>query len=204
MSLRPLVLSALLTISTAAGAAPDARPLPTPPKYTTPNYAITFDVPRNTTYCPLPKGWIGSDHGTTIFLAPPKLCGGAGYPSSGRGFEPAQTPRIEVYYGYVDDFAPEPCLVAGHARLFGRQQALCRSERDGMEVLTAHGYYETDTAAEVYLSLAVPAKDEPQYMRAFLELVASVRTCRPAWSDDGKPISTSHIGDGSPCAGGWF
>ena len=205
MIFRSLVFSAALMMSGAAAAAtPAVRPLPTPPKFASDVYAITFDVPRNTTYCPVPSHWQGSDHGTIIFLAPSKSCGGVGYPSSGRGFEPAQTPRIEVYYGYDAGSELEPCRLAGHARLFEREEALCSNEQHGLAVLTVHGDYKADIVAEVYLTLVAPAKDEPRYIKTFLALVASVHTCKAVWTDDGKPKKTSSIGHGPPCDAPWF
>jgi hypothetical protein len=205
MIVRRLVFFAALTMSGVACASPDVRPLPAPPKYASPNYAIAFDVPRDTTYCPLPRNWVGSDHGTTIFFTPPKLCGGAGYPSSARGFEPAQTPRIEIYYQYdLGETEQGPCRAAGSARLLGHQEALCRSQSDGLETLTIHGTYKADIAAEVYLTLVAPAKDEPRYIKPFLALVASVHTCKAVWTDDGKPKKTSSIGHGPLCDAQWF
>jgi hypothetical protein len=204
MIVRRLVFLATLMMSGVACASPDVRPLPAPPKYASPNYTLAFDVPRGMTYCPLSKDWVGSDHGTVIFFTPPARCGGAGYPSSSRGFEPEQTPRIEVFYGYDAGNELEPCRLAGHARLFGREEALCSKEQHGLTVLTVHGDYKADVAAEVYLTLVAPAKDEPRYIKTFLALVASVHTCKAVWTDDGKPKKTSSIGHGPPCDAQWF
>ena len=77
-----------------------AAALVAPPVYVSPNYNLSFRSPPGAYYCPLPKGWVGSDHGTILFLQRPARCGGAGYPSSSRGFEPAGLSRIDVYYGY--------------------------------------------------------------------------------------------------------
>jgi hypothetical protein len=200
-----LALFAALLPSSIAHASAAVRPLPTPPKYASANYAVAFDVPRNTTYCPLPADWVGSDHGTTIFLTPPKLCGGAGYPSSARGFEPARTPRIEVFYAYeVEDSAPDPCRVAGHARLLGRREALCLSEQDGLETFTAGGTYKADETVQIYLSLVAPAKDRQRYMKPFLALVASVHACRSTWTGSRAPKKSWSTGHGPPCDAKWF
>ena len=62
--------------------------------FTSVNYPMTFKAPASAFFCPLSPDWVGSDHGTTVFLARPKACYGAGYPSSSRGFEPGDFPRI--------------------------------------------------------------------------------------------------------------
>ena len=205
MIARYLALCAALIVPGLAAASVAGHPLPAPSKYATSNYAVAFDVPRSTTYCPLPKDWVGSDHGTTIFLTPPKLCGGAGYPSSSRGFEPARTPRIEVYYGYTDSVSePAPCHLAGHARLFEREEALCSDKQDGLAILTVHGNYDADEPAEIQLSLVASAQDQPRYAKAFLALVASVHACKASWPDSRNPKKVSFIGHGPPCDAKWF
>ena len=57
-----------------------SAPIPTPPIFVTPVYALTFRSPSATTICALPVDWTGSDHGTVMFLLPPKQCGGARFP----------------------------------------------------------------------------------------------------------------------------
>jgi hypothetical protein len=76
-----------------------AVPVAAPPVFVGGDYALTFQTPRKTTICALPSDWVGSNHGTVIFLRPPKRCGGVGYPSSSRGFSD-DVPRIEVFYAY--------------------------------------------------------------------------------------------------------
>src|SRR5271156_6676533 len=84
-----------------------SAPTPAPSLYVTENYALTFRTPPHTTICALPDSWVGSDHGTVIFLAPPRSCGRPGFPSSSRGFR-GNVPRIEVYYAYRVEETPAP------------------------------------------------------------------------------------------------
>ena|SRR5215472_294217 len=49
-------------------------PLPAPGLYVTSNYGLMAKIPKGLTYCPLPEGWEGSDHGTVLFIEPPSGC----------------------------------------------------------------------------------------------------------------------------------
>src|ERR1700761_7268156 len=121
-------------IAAAAGASAPVEkptaPLPTPPAFASEQYGLTFRTPPGSTYCSLPDNWTGSDHGTVIFLAPPKRCWGAGFPSSGRGFD-GNAPRVEVFYAYdlgddEEGRKPPPCREVGRVLFLGKTRPLCR------------------------------------------------------------------------------
>lgn len=173
-----LVLGALL----AGGSAWAAKPLPTPSLYISIDKGLSFRTPTTSTYCPLPKDWIGSDHGTTVFLTPPKICGGVGYPSSGRGFSPDTTPRINVYYGWwLDDFPPEPpCKAQAKAQLFGRQQSVCRVDGGNMKAVQVYSRYQAEGSepAEVYFTLVTTPKRYAADMKVFRAMLLSVKRCK--------------------------
>jgi hypothetical protein len=180
-----------------------AKPLPAKGDYATGIYGLTFKAPQHALYCPLPDDWTGSDHGTVVFLESPRACYGAGYPSSGRGFEPADVPRIEIYYGYdlgEDEAKPPPCKVAGTATLFGKKANLCRDNWRGLVTLAVSGRYTADQPAEFVATLVVEPVDQQRYLPLFTTLVASVRTCSEKWTDGGlDKKKTFVIGQGPPC-----
>jgi len=182
------------------------KPLPAIGDFSTGNYDLTFKPPEHAMYCPLPDGWTGSDHGTIVFLEPPRLCYGAGYPSSGRGFEPAQTARIEIYYGYSfgDDGAKPPaCKAAGVVMLFGKKTLLCRDAWRGLATLSASGQYEADSPAEFSATLVAKPTDLNRYLPEFAKLIASVRPCSTKFK--GSDRKTFVVGHGSACPPGqWF
>lgn len=174
------MFAAVAFLGLTSGVCQAAPPKPAPAVFVTRNYGITFASPIGTTYCPLPAGWIGSDHGTIVFLVPPGKCGGAGYPSNGRGFRPSDVRRIEVYYGYALDDAelsPAPCDRIGTTRLFGVDHAICET-RDRMTIRqTVRAGYLLDEKSEVSITLVTTAERLAQDCVPFQQLVTSVRAC---------------------------
>jgi len=209
-----LLLFGLVLVSSAV--ARDRKP-PRPVKpepavgdFTSVNYPMTFKAPPNAFYCPLSDDWVGSDHGTDVFLAPPKACYGAGYPSSSRGFEPGDVPRINVFYGWdqrEDDWKPPPCHATESATLFGKPVKLCREMSDGMATISATGYFVSGGAMEAIITLVVRPGDENRYMPVFKTLLATVHSCTTMWNEDGpgekkKPAAW---GNGPRCPPGqWY
>jgi hypothetical protein len=165
-------------------------------------YGLTFDAPNSGFYCALPADWSGSDHGTVIFLAPPKRCDGAGYPSSGREFN-GNPPRVEVFYAYdvADDDVgskPPPCKTIGHVRFLGQSRQLCRkSSRQGVDV-SVSAKYSADQPAETTLTLVTSRSRLADDLPKFERLLESARTCTATWHDakGGEPFTT---GSGPPC-----
>jgi len=97
----PAILFGVLTSALAHASEPVvAAPKPAPGLFATDTFGIIARIPRGLTYCPLPSNWIGSNHGTDVYLVPPAGCDeGVGYVSAGR---PLTTivPTISIYYGY--------------------------------------------------------------------------------------------------------
>src|SRR5579885_2782932 len=89
-----------------------------------------------------------------FFVVPPKKCGGAGFPSSTRGFSPPDTPRIEVYYGFVVEEASRPrCRAVGAIYIAGQRRMLCRGRTGRLTTLETSARYDAGDTAEVSLRL---------------------------------------------------
>lgn len=58
---RAVALAALLSTALPLCAAE-----PAPRIYMTPKYGLLMQMPASYFHCPLPDGWIGADHGTTL------------------------------------------------------------------------------------------------------------------------------------------
>ncbi len=184
----------------ATGGSPLIRAELAPPVYATGNYALTFRTPPNLTYCPLSDDWVGSDHGTTLFLVPPLRCGGTGYPSSARSFTPLNTPRIEVYYGYLIEDAPpdRPCRMTSRLWFMGKASPLCKGRVGRMITLETWGSYEADEPAEVSLRLVTTQGRLASDTKILIRLATSLHACHVA---DASPPS----GAGAPCPkASWF
>lgn len=201
---RAFVRDAMMVMAAWAVAAPclAGPPKPAPAAYATPNYALTFQVPPGLTYCPMPADWVGSDHGTTLFLTPPKACGGVGLPSGGRGFTPARTPRIEIYYGWRSEDDPaRPCRrPRGTVRFFGGRATLCRVRRDGLAGVELHARYRLSSSdAEAVFTLLTMRRRLARDLERFEALAQSARACVPEGAEKG-------FGSGAPCPPGvrWF
>ncbi|HEY3797434.1 MAG TPA: hypothetical protein VGL58_03705 [Caulobacteraceae bacterium] len=192
------MIAALATVALVQAQGVDPRAAPS--VYATHNYALTFRTPPKVTYCPLPDGWVGSDHGTVLFLVPPRRCGGAGFPSSSRGFAPSDTPRIEVYYGYTRDGPPSVsrCRLAGTIRLINGERPLCASTDGRLTVLETLAPYDAGEAAEVSLRLVTQPRRLAADRKALAHLALSLHTCRVL---DFSP----QFGSGAPCPNApWF
>ena len=173
------LLAALIAFPACA-----AGPLPAQGTFVSPSYAITFVASPGLTYCPLPDNWVGSDHGTILFLLPPRTCDGAGYASMARGFEPPTVPRIEVEYERWDDaFHSPPCQQVGHIRFLGRLHPLCRSRWRGMVVREVSGLYIADDQTEAILTLVTFPSRLSRDLMILRALAASARPCAIPWQD---------------------
>lgn len=173
------------------------------------NYALTFSAPVHTFFCRLSDDWVGSDHGTVIFLKRPRACYGAGYPSSSRGFEP-NVPRIEVYYGYdvwdgdeADRPAPPACQQVGLLRMLGAPRKICKTIDHSLTVLTASATYQSDAASELDVALATTPERLSQDLVVFRRFAATVRTCKDFDARVKGPGSTWGVGARCP-AGRWY
>jgi hypothetical protein len=203
-----LVAQSLAVCLAAAGAAPATAEPPrrTPSQFATGQHGLTFRVPRGTTYCPLPRGWIGSDHGTVIFLERPRDCGGAGYPSSGRGFDPGNVARINVYYSYwmgEDEPPPAPCHQVATVRMLRRMRPVCQSREAGQIVWEVSARYRADLESEAVLRLVTRPERLSLDAPLFRALVASLRTCSEVWRNGRKSFVVG-VGPRCPAAAKFF
>ncbi len=188
-----VVLAALVTYPAFAAQPNAARGV-----FVSPSYALMFIAPPNLTYCPLPEGWTGSDHGTILFLVSPRSCGDAGYPSMARGFEPPTVPRIEVEYERWDDSFPSPsCRRVGRIRFLGHLHDLCRSQWRGMAVREVTGLYVADDQTEAIVTLITFPSRLSRDLTVLRALAASTHPCAIPWQD---AQGRKHIeGSGQPC-----
>jgi hypothetical protein len=189
-----------MLIALALTAAVLSTPIPTPPVFVAGNYALTFQSPPATTICALPADWVGSNHGTVLFLQPPKECGGVGYPSSSRAFS-EDVPRIEVYYAYwMGDpgTGPPPCNhIVGRIHFIAKSRRLCQTTQGRDVRLSVSARYTADAPAWVEVALVTPTTRLSMDMRAFRRLAGSLKPCKGSWStSDGKSGS---FGVGAPC-----
>lgn len=196
----------IMVLLLCGGTAAAGSPRPAPRIYVTPNYALTFRAPARSTYCPLAPDWVGSDHGTTIFLSPPAACGTSnGYASSGRVYTPETTPRIDVYYGYwTEEAPPERCdSPAGRVRFLGRSRFVCQTRSGGLIADKVYGRYEADSPAEAYLTLVTTKDRYKQDFAAFVAMAGSLRPCRVRQRMDGKTVSFG-VGARCPARETWY
>ncbi|WP_114950784.1 hypothetical protein [Sphingosinicella terrae] len=183
------------------GASYEAMARPAPPTFVSVNYGLTFPSPPGVYHCPLPIGWIGSDHGTTLFLAPPATCGGAGYSSSSRRSAPVVPPHIRLYYGYVawDDPVQTRCSGPEAALFLGQRRLLCRREDKARVELSVHAWYVSDadmeSPTEAILTLVTTRQRLDRDRAAFAALAGRIRTC----SFDGRRAASPE-----PCPPGEF
>ncbi|TCS15369.1 hypothetical protein [Caulobacter sp. BK020] len=198
-----------MIVALALAAAAATAPLPAPGAFVSEQYGLTFQTPQGSSYCALPADWTGSDHGTVIFLTPPKHCYGAGYPSSGRGFS-GDPRRIEVFYAYdandvEDEQKPPKCDQVGKVVFLGETRPLCRtSSRRGIEIsVTAR--YAADVPALAILTLVTSPDRLASDLRDFKALLQSARTCTATWlNDQGGNSFTTGSGPACPADARYF
>lgn len=152
-------------------------------QYTSQSYALAFPPVRGTWTCPIPPDWVGSDHGTILFLTPPARCYGIGFPSIARGFEPGTTPRIEVYYDrtFIDDgirpLTAKSCRRIATARLFGSERPVCAMKaKVGLRTVRIASLYHQNEY-EVELTLVTTAARYRRDFATLQRLAAAIGTC---------------------------
>jgi hypothetical protein len=156
----------------------------------------------------VPENWTGSDHGTVIFLEPPRFCGGVGFPSNSRGFEP-NVPRFEVYYGLdLTEDADHPvsapkCNRVGKLVLLNKDHVLCRSFDRHRVVLWSRATYSAISAAEVVLTLVTTPRRLSKDLLGFRAFAATVHSCKQF--DERLKGPASSWGLGPQCQkGNWY
>jgi hypothetical protein len=177
-----------------------------PSQFATGQYGLTFSVPKGATYCALPKDWAGSDHGTTVFLDKPEQCGGVGFPSSSRGFEPRKLARIELFYSYwmgEDEPRDGPCHKVATIIFLGARRPVCEGRQRGVVLRSVKARYLADIEAEAVLRLVTRPERLRADMRTFERTAASFRTCKTVWHG---PNGRFTVGQGALCprSSRWF
>jgi hypothetical protein len=194
------VAAAFMVAGLLGGACRAELPRAVKPSFASVNYGLAFSAPAGASYCRISADWVGSDHGTVVFLQRPRQCGGTSYSSSGRGFRPAGTPRIEVYYGYWlgdDASPPPPCTCVTGVRLFGRERPICGGRDGKMIVRTVGARYMSGSDSEVSMRLVTTRARLKRDSATFRHMVESVRTCTAVLRiDRGKPVT---LGRGPAC-----
>jgi hypothetical protein len=169
--------SAALLALAAAGLCP---PTAAPPVFAS-GKSITFRSPAGAWICPLPKDWIGSDHGTTLFLERPRSCERQGYPSSERNYygSPA-TCRIEVFYWYWmgEDEPAYRCHRSGTLTFMGKARSLCLIRHRGMVTFWSQARYFADIDAAISISLVTHPARMSADLKLFRQWARGVRACR--------------------------
>lgn len=209
---RPLITAVLACVLLAACGATEPAdppsvegitPLPAPKLYRSSDKSLTFPTPAGAFYCPKPEGWVGSDHGTVVFLTKPKACVSSdAFTSSERGALSA--PNIQVYYGYDPGWEGRPprCEEIGRAPFLGGERPLCLTRRDDriVEVVAKANYMAegvgADIKANAVFTLVTDAARLDADLATFRTLLAQTSTCNQA---DGEGAAPSRNGR-PPCA----
>jgi hypothetical protein len=169
----------LFALAAAAVAATPAPPIFVSGK------AVTFRSPPGTTICPLSDDWVGSDHGTTLFLEPPKGCGGTGFPSSARHWDDDRLTRhMAIFYAYwmgEDEPPPPACQPFDKVTLMGSERQLCASRIPGGMRLWARARYVADSESWMEVSLTTRGETLPEDLRRFRAWTTSIHACRIHW-----------------------
>jgi hypothetical protein len=188
------------------------QPQPTPSLYVTENHGLMARFPPGLTYCPLPKDWVGSDHGTEVYLVPPVACGlSTAYQSSDRSPE-SRVPTIGLYYAFnvaeiehkPGQFSPprsarevlsmhctEPHTRApAGIRLFGVPAAGCLIEHGRSVEVRVAGVYSYASATDglpdhILLVSLMTTKDRlGDDLGVFKVVVGSIHVCIPYGATD--------------------
>ena len=181
---------------------PVGRPLPAVKPYVSENYGVAFEPPPGLTYCPLPANWVGSDHGTDLFLTPPSDCGGAGFPSSGRAYDP-DVPRIFLYYGWALDEGEGVRKCDGRPlnglRLFGHLAKGCRTDKGEIVSIEIRAMHQAlGNPVEVSLTLGTTHARLQHDFAIFKQLAAATKACKPDWATSSSPAPSC------PKGAGWY
>ncbi len=167
-----------------------------PQRYVTPNFGVRLALPGGLFYCPLPNGWVGTDHGPTLYLARPDCTDPAG-------------PHIAVDYEHnvaehdFGDREERPARTYAELRRFecagragravpllGRRVAPCVEARPNAVSVTAWAVYDLepperwrDRGAQ---TLAVILATTPRRLAAdmimFRRVAAGASVCMPHWA----------------------
>lgn len=174
-------------------------PRPAPPLYVTNNYGLMAEIPRGLTYCPLPDAWVGSDHGTVLFLEPPSACiPSQSYPSSSRPTTEF-APAIALYYAYnsaevgtsteyARQSSDKPCLrIPPSLMLLGRPAVGCRhDEGDRVDIVLAALYWSG--GAGVVVTLSTTRKRLSRDLPVLSKVASVISVCKPDWDKSKRDV----------------
>jgi len=186
---------------TLAAAVATAKPIAAPPVFVSSIHAATFEAPPGTWICQLASDWVGSDHGTVVFLVPPTACEGTGYPSTARGItDPGPVPNVEIFYAYEmpDIHAPKMCRRVARLMLLGKLHPVCREVTNGTIMLSTRATFLGDEKMELHLDLTTTPARLGGDLAVFRTIAASFRGCRSLWPADGT-IKAQWVGAGRKC-----
>ncbi|MBO9575503.1 MAG: hypothetical protein J7494_07200 [Sphingobium sp.] len=201
-------MALIAALTAAASLSSGDAPLRAPAAFVTEQYGLTFPVPSGSLYCPLPSDWTGSDHGTIIFMESPGKCHGAGFPSSGRGFD-RDVARIEIFYSYWleeegDPDPPENCIRVGTVHFLGGDRAICEQIRAGRMTLSVTAGYRIDTTAQTVFTLVTTSKRIATDLPVFRKVLASTEICSSQWRDGKGGVFATGAGPRCPKEARWF
>jgi hypothetical protein len=184
-------------------------PQPAPHIYVTSNYGLMAKIPSGLTYCQLPEGWTGSDHGTVLFLEPPSGCiPSQSYPSSDRP-TPEFVPAIHLYYEHnvaeinrgkgesspprtSAEFARQSCdrpylKIPSGLNLLGRPAIGCRhDEGDRVDIAMAALYWSGNEG--VIVSLSTTRKRLIHDLPMLAKMASAISVCKPDWDKSKRTI----------------
>jgi hypothetical protein len=173
-------------------------PQPAPGLYVTSNYGLMAKIPKGLTYCPLPEGWEGSDHGTVLFLEPPAGCiPSSAYASSSRpttNFAPA----ISLFYEhnsaevnrteYVRESCDKPRLkIPPGLMLLGKPALGCRhDDGDRVEIALAALYWSRGEG--VIVTLLTTRKRLSRDLPFLAKVASAISECKPDWDKSKRVV----------------
>jgi hypothetical protein len=182
---------------------------PTPQLYVTTNYGLMAKIPNGLTYCRLPDGWTGSDHGTVLVLDPPSGCiPSHSYPSSDRP-TPEFVPAISLYYEhnvadierangdsspprtsaeYVKQSCEKPyARIPAGLTLLGRPGVGCRrDDGDRVEIAMAALFWSGREGVIVTLSTTLERLSRDSHMLA--RVTSGLSVCKPEWDKSTRRV----------------
>src|SRR5215471_1260715 len=179
-----------------------------PRLYVTSNYGLRAQIPPNLRYCPLPEGWVGSDHGTVLFLEPPSECiPSAAYPSIIRP-TPEFVPAIYIEYehsveidrgngksslpGNTSEVMQQYCeksdrQIPSGLRLLRRQAVGCRHEEAGLVDIKLGALYWSNQE-ELFVTLHTTRQRLSQDLLIFAKVASGISECKPDWDKSKRAV----------------
>jgi hypothetical protein len=203
-----IVVTALL-VGDVQGQTALEPPQPAPKLYVTNNYGLVAKIPNGLTYCPLPEGWVGSDHGTVLFLKPPSGCFPShSYPSSSRPTREF-APAIDLYYGHnvseIDrgkgesspprtstELAKKSChqpylRIPPGLKLLGKPAVGCRhDDGDRVEIALAALYWSGDEG--LIVTLSTTRKRLSRDLPMLAKVASAISVCKPDWDKSTRAV----------------